>query len=87
MREYIYIPFNKVNKDYLKEIQTLSTIQFKVDTIFDMDKKSLRIEAENQSLVSVFVNPVYAIIEMVTESALAKEIYDLITSQTKKICN
>lgn len=87
MKEYIYIPFNKANKDYLKEIQALSTIRFNVDTIFGTDKKSLRIEAENQSLVSVFVNPVYAIIEMVTESALAKEIYDLVTLQTKKICN
>jgi len=87
MKEYIYIPFNKVNKNYLKEIQTISAVQFKVDAIFGADEKSLMIEAENKSLVSVFVNPVYAIVKLGTESELAKEIYNLITSQTKKICN
>lgn len=87
MKEYIYIPFNKINKDYLKEIQAISAVQFKVDTIFGADEKSLRIEAENQSLVSVFVNPVYAIVKLSTESELAKQIYNLITLQTKKICS
>ncbi|KQR72168.1 hypothetical protein [Pedobacter sp. Leaf176] len=87
MKEYIYIPFNKVNKNYLEEIQAISAVQFKVDAVFGADKKSLRIDLENQNLVSVFINPVYAIVKLSTESELAKEIYNLVTLQTKKICN
>lgn len=86
-QEYIYIPFNKTSKNYIEEMQKLSNNLFKVHTDLSLDKKSLIIEDDNQNLVSVIVNPVYAIITKIIESDLANEIYDTITSKTKKFCN
>ncbi|GAA3969704.1 hypothetical protein GCM10022246_22940 [Pedobacter ginsengiterrae] len=85
--EFIYIPFNNSNENYIEEMANLSSNLFHVSTDVSSDKKSLQIESENQNLVSVMVNPVYAIITKVIESDLANEIYEMITANTKKFCN
>lgn len=85
--EYIYIPFSNSNENYIEEIANLSNNLFPVKTDLSSDKKSLQIEADNQNLVSVIVNPVYAIITKVIESDLANEIFETLTARTKKFCN
>ncbi|RZK57320.1 MAG: hypothetical protein EOO87_03260 [Pedobacter sp.] len=85
--EYIYIPFNKANENYLAEIEKISKEEFAVSVAHSADHKSLFIESENHNLVSIITNPVYAIVTKLEESDLAREIYEAITLQTKKICN
>lgn len=86
-KEYIYIPFNKSVNNYLHEMELISTDLFHVRTVFSADKKTLNIETENENLVSIIINPVYAIITKLAESEIAKEIYDVITKSTKRVCN
>lgn len=85
--EYIYIPFNNSNENYIEEMTNLSNNLFHVSTDISSDKKSLQIEYGNQNLVSISVNPVYAIITKVIESDLANEIFDMLKVNTKKFCN
>ena len=86
-KEYIYIPFNKSVHNYLREMELISTELFHVRTVFSADKKTLSIETENENLVSIIINPVYAIITKLAETDVAKEIYDVITKNTKRVCS
>ncbi|RNL52144.1 hypothetical protein [Pedobacter jejuensis] len=85
-KEYIYIPFNKTADNYLNTIEILSANMFNVNTKISSDHKSLKIEANSLNLVSIMINPVYAIITKLTENDLAKEVYDAITIKTKSLC-
>ncbi|WP_231460249.1 MULTISPECIES: hypothetical protein [unclassified Pedobacter] len=86
-KEYIYIPFNKSVNNYLHEMELISTGLFHVKTVLSKDNKTLSIEREDENLVSIIVNPVYAIITKLAESDIAKEIYETIKQNTKRVCN
>ncbi|MFC3562408.1 hypothetical protein [Pedobacter jamesrossensis] len=85
--EYIYIPFNNSNENYIEEMANLSSKLFHVSADVSSDKKCLQIESENQNLVSVIVNPVYAIITKIIESDLANEVFETLKVNTKRFCN
>lgn len=86
-KEYIYIPFNKINKNYLEEIQKISAAEFGVQVIADEKQHSLLLTAEAHQLVSISTNPVYAVVTKLEETELANSVYELVTLQSKKICN
>lgn len=86
-KDFIYIPFNKVVKNLLSEMENLSINLFKVNTAWSTDHKTLNIDSNNLALVSVAVNPVYVIITKNCENPLATEIYNTLTLRTKAFCN
>ncbi|GGI29105.1 hypothetical protein [Pedobacter mendelii] len=86
IKEYIYIPFNKTALNYLNAMEVISVNMFDVETHLSSDHKSLKIKSDNLNLVSIIINPVYAIITKMTENDLAKEIYDALTIKTKSFC-
>ncbi|RYF25614.1 MAG: hypothetical protein EOO42_03380 [Flavobacteriales bacterium] len=86
-KEYIYIPFNKTNKNYLEEIQRISAEKFGVQVVEDKNQHSLLLTAEAHELVSISTNPVYAVVTKLEETELANSVYELVTLQSKKICN
>ena len=64
-------------------MEAVSMNLFHVHTTLNAGKKTLIIDSENQDLVSIIINPVYAILTKISESDLAKEIYDTLTLKTK----
>lgn len=83
IKEFIYIPFTGSTGNYLQEMEAVSLGLFHVHTKMNTGMRTLVIDCENQDLVSIIINPVYAILTKISENDLAKEIYDTLTLRTK----
>lgn len=64
-------------------MEAVSLSLFHVHTKLNPGKRTLVIDCENQDLISIIINPVHAILTKISESDLAKKIYDTLTLKTK----
>lgn len=71
----------------MEEIQKISAEKFGIQVVADENQHSLLLTAETHQLVSISTNPVYAVVTKLEETELANSVYELVTLQSKRICN